>query len=112
MPRRRTRKLIRRRQRGGSFMSFLKRVGKFFKRTKLISRAGRLAGMLGVPYVGTIGRAAGAVGLGRRRRYRRRKTRRGGSLKLAGQGLNPTGGSIRYSRRRSVRSLRPLPMHY
>jgi hypothetical protein len=47
--------------RGTGFLDFL-------KKTKLLSRAGKVLGTLGVPYAGTIGSAAGMMGYGRRGR--------------------------------------------
>jgi hypothetical protein len=72
--------------RGGSFKSWIKKVGRFLKRHKVISRAGRALGSVGVPYASAVGRVAGKLGYGRRgyRRVRRRRT--GGSLRLAGMG--------------------------
>ena len=40
----------------------------FLKKTKLLSRAGKVLGSIGVPYAGAIGSAAGMFGHGRRRR--------------------------------------------
>ena len=78
----------RRHMRGRGFMDFMRKVGNFLKKTKVISKVGNLLGAACVPYAGTIGKAADTLGYGRRRRYRRR----GGALKLAGQGLSGPGG--------------------
>ena len=100
--------------RGGSFKSFLKKASKFLRKTRLISRLGSALGSVGVPYVGAVGKAAGALGYGRKRRYYRRKRRtrartvrsgrgrRGGALRLAGmrgRGLSIPGGRRRRKRR-------------
>jgi len=82
--------------RGGSFKSFLKKAGRFFKKSKILSTLGTALGSAGVPYAGSVGAALKMAGLGRRRRkrvYRRaRRVRHGGSLKLAGQGIGLAGG--------------------
>ena len=56
-----------RRQKGKGFMSFMKKVGGFLKKTKLLSRVGSALGAIGVPYARTIGSAAGMLGYGRHR---------------------------------------------
>ena len=53
-----------RRQKGKGFLSFMKKVGGFLKKTKLLSRVGSALGAIGVPYAGTIGSAAGMLGYG------------------------------------------------
>lgn len=89
--------------RGRGFMDFIKKAGKFLKKTHLVSRIGNILGKAGVPYAGTIGSAAARLGYGRRRHYRR--VHHGGALKLAGQGLSIGG-------RRYAGHLRPLRMAY
>lgn len=93
--------------RGRGFMDFVKKVGRFLHKTKIISRVGNILGKAGVPYAGAIGSAAGKLGFGRRRH--RRYHRRGGALKLAGQGLG-LGGGMRHMG--MIRHLRPLRMAY
>jgi hypothetical protein len=76
------------RRHGGSLKGFLKFVGKagsFLHKTKLISRAGKIGSMLGMPLVGDVGRYASKFGLGRKRTVRRR--RRGKGTSLAGGGV-------------------------
>ena len=58
----------RRRQKGGSIGSWLKRAHDFIKKHKLISRIGSVLGSAGVPYAGSVGSVAGKLGYGRRRR--------------------------------------------
>ena len=65
--------------RGKGFMDFVKKVGRFVKKHKLISRVAGGLSSLGVPIAGSVSRAAGAVGLGRKTRRRRR----GAGLRLA-----------------------------
>lgn len=72
--------------RGRGFMSFLRKANAFLRKYKIISSVGSALGAVGVPYAGTIGSAAAAVGYGRRKR-------RGGALKLAGGALRLAGGS-------------------
>ena len=60
----------------------LKPVGGFLKDTKLISTMGNALGSVGVPIAGTVGKVAGAVGLGRKRKRggrRMRSSMRGGA---------------------------------
>lgn len=110
MPRRRTtksRKVVARRRRGGArqrgrgFMDFLRGANRFLKRTKLISRAGRIGSMLGVPYVGTIGKYAGKVGYGRKRTVRRRRRK--------GRGLSTAGGALALAGRGRKKRLTAIP---
>jgi hypothetical protein len=60
-------------------MDVLRSAHDFVKKNKLISRAASALSAAGLPYAGTIGSAASAMGYGRRRRVRRR--RHGGNLK-------------------------------
>lgn len=85
-----------RRQHGGSFLSSLRRFGgkanRWLKRTKAISRGAKVASMFGIPYAGTVGKAAGMAGYGKGKRRkrtvrRRRRRQRGGSI-------SPSGGSL------------------
>ena len=68
----------RHRMRGrGKLMNFIKKAAGFLKKHKIVSRvANGLAGVLPPQYCG-VGKAAGAVGYGRRRRF-------GRGLRLAG----------------------------
>jgi len=63
----------RRKLRGSGFMSFINKVGDFFKKSKIISRAAPMLGNLtGRPGLGSaVGGIAGSLGYGRRRRRRR-----------------------------------------
>lgn len=67
----------RRTMKGRGFLDFFKKVGKWFKDNKVISKVGNALGAAGVPYASKVGEVAGSIGLGRRRR-------RGGALRLAG----------------------------
>jgi len=62
----------RRKLRGSGFMSFINKVGDFFKKSKIISRAAPMLGTLtGRPGLGSaVGGIAGSLGYGRRRRRR------------------------------------------
>lgn len=106
-------KMQHRRQKGKGFMSFMKKVGGFLKKTKLLSRVGSALGAIGVPYAGTIGSAAGMLGYGRRRRVPHRRSR-GGAMGLAGGALRLAGQARRMHPRRlhQVRPLHSLPMMY
>ncbi len=91
------RRTYRRSMRGRGFMSFLKGANRFLKKTKLLSRGGKALSMLGVPYAGTAGRVAGAVGYGKRRSKRRfkrvvRRRKRGRGASLAGGRYRKGGG--------------------
>lgn len=113
---------------GSGFMKFLKKVHRFLKKTKLLSKGAKMASAMGVPYseqIAKAGKVAGAVGYGRRRRRTYRRRNRGGALRLAGQrgpimrrrrgcGLRVPGGaqSVIHSRRASTRRLRSKPMYY
>ena len=79
------RKSHRSRMGGAGIMDWIKSALGFAKKHKLISRAGNALGSVGVPYAGTIGKAAGVFGYGRRRRMRR------------GGALRPAGGARRYA---------------
>ena len=57
----------------------IKPVGGFLKNTKLISTVGNALGSVGVPVAGTIGKVAGAVGLGRKKRKKGGRRMRGGA---------------------------------
>ena len=63
--------------RGAGFWDALKSAHNFIKSNKVISTVGNALGSVGVPYAGTIGNAAAALGYGIRRR---RKRTVGGSL--------------------------------
>jgi len=94
-----SRKLVRRRRprrrlRGGSFWTKLKKFGlnanKWLRKNKIISNSAKIAKLVGVPHAGIIGAAASMGGYGKRGRrkcakYCRRK----------GRGLNPGGGALR-----------------
>jgi hypothetical protein len=75
----------------GAFLNFFKKVGKWFKDNKVISKVGNALGSVGVPYASKIGSVAGTLGYGRRRR--------GGSLRLAGNGLSLAGSGRRCRRK-------------
>ena len=75
MPRRTIRR-HKRKMRGGSFMSFIRKAHNFIKKNKIISKTGRFLGdEFSVPYASKIGSVAGKLGYGRRC---------GGSLRIAG----------------------------
>lgn len=113
MPKRRTRtrKVVSRHRRrvvggrrGGSWAGFKRFMGsanKFLRKTKLISRVGKLASMEGVPYAGTIGSVAGKLGYGRRRTVRRRRRR--------GKGVSPAGGGVYLAGRGQKKRLTSKP---
>ena len=95
MPRKVVRKTAPRRRRalqGGSIFSgigkALKGVAKFIKKHRILSRAGSVGSMLGIPYVGTAGKVASMAGYGRKKRI-------GGSA--APSGGRRCGGSARPS---------------
>jgi hypothetical protein len=77
------RRAPRRRMRGRGIMDFLKKAAGFLKKHKIVSRvASGLASVLPPQYASiasNVGKAAGAVGYGRRRRRMR-----GQGLRLAG----------------------------
>ena len=81
----------RRHRMGGALPGWLSEISNFFKKHKLISRAGNaLSGVLPGGWgtaAGLVGKAANAVGYGRRRRHRRMKLmHKGGALRVAGSG--------------------------
>jgi len=84
---RRRRRVGRPRRRGGNLLSdignALSSAHNFIRKNKLISTVGNALGSVGVPYAGAIGKAAGILGYGRRRRRRVRHRRRGGDLRSA-----------------------------
>jgi hypothetical protein len=93
MARRRAHRHRSRGQRGRGLWNFLKKVGAFLKRTKLVSTVGNALGAAGVPYAGAIGKAAGSIGYGRHR-IKGMGLRRAGSRRMryyAGRGPNPAG---------------------
>lgn len=64
----------RRRRRGGSWLTnALSKAHNWIKSKKIISTVGNALGAVGVPYAGAIGKVAGTLGYGRRRRVRRRR---------------------------------------
>lgn len=75
------RKRRRVRRRGGSLLDALRSAHDWIKKNRVISTVGNALGSVGVPYAGTIGKAASVLGYGRRRRRRVRRRRRGGDLK-------------------------------
>lgn len=83
----------RRRVKGGNILrdiiSFGKKANRFLKRTKLISNIGKALDKGGVPYAGKIGKVAGVLGYGKRKRVVIRRRRR------KGRGVNPAGGALR-----------------
>ena len=82
----------RRGQRGRGLWHFLKKVGAFLKKSKLVSTIGNTLGAAGVPYAGAIGKAAGVVGYGRHR-VKGMGLRRAGSRRVRyGRGNHPAGG--------------------
>ena len=81
MPARRSapkRRVSRKTLHGAGFLDFFKSVGGFLKDSKIIST---VASMIPNGGAQTVGRLAGAVGLGRRRAPKRR-TQRGGAMVL------------------------------
>jgi hypothetical protein len=64
-------------QHGGSlwsdFTDAIKPVGDFLRKTKVVSKAGKFLGSVGVPYAGNIGAVADELGYGKRRRRHPRK---------------------------------------
>ena len=89
MKRKITRTRRRHSMKGKGFMDFIRKVGSFLHKSKLISTVGNALGTA-FPIAGTIGKAAGAVGFGRRRRLvhtrvARRKIGRGTTLAGAGR---------------------------
>ena len=72
-------------QRGKGFVDFFRKVNTWFKDNKIISKVGNALGGV-VPYASQIGSVAGSLGYGRKR---------GGALRLAGNGSRLAGGSRR-----------------
>ena len=94
----------------GKFTDFLNKANGFLKKSQILSKLGGMYSKIGqvlpLPYAGTVGTAAGfanKLGYGRKRRVRK-----GGSLRPAGArrgfGLTPSGGS----RRPHMVSRRPM----
>lgn len=71
-------------------MDWVNKAGSFLKSSKLGSTIANGLGAAGVPYASSIGSALGSIGYGRRR------SRRGGSLRLAGAGLGLAGRRRRH----------------
>ena len=69
------RRVGRPRKRGRGLRETFNKVNDFLKRTKLISKAGKMGAAFGIPYAGEIGAVAGQLGYGRRRRVTRRRRR-------------------------------------
>ena len=97
----------------GKFKQFLGKANDFFKKSQILSKLGnaysKYGSLAGLPYTGMVGTASGIAeraGYGRRRKKRVRK---GGSLRPSGgsvrrgTGLYPSGGS-----RHMVSSRRPM----
>ena len=89
------RRIIRKSRRGqhgrGGLWNFLKKVGAFLKKSKLVSTIGKTLGDAGVPYAGAIGKAAGTMGYGRHR-IKGMGLRRAGARRVRyGRGNNPAG---------------------
>lgn len=94
----------RRRRRGrGPVKNFFNKAKDFVKKHKVISRAGTLAGILGVPGASTAGALADFAGYGRRRRRRRVRRRRGRGLE------DILKGSADFNKRKYTRVL-PYPV--
>lgn len=105
---------------GMGFWDSLKKFGskanRFLKKTKLISRTGKVAGLFGVPYAGAVGSVAGTLGYGspagatgygrRRRRTVRVRSRKGRGIRLAGNGITTAGG--RYGKKKMTGGLLPI----
>ena len=94
----------------GKFREFLGKANNFLKKSQILSKLGnaysKYGSYAGLPYTGMVGNAAdvaASAGYGRRRRMRK-----GGSLRPAGArrggGLYPSGGS----RRPHMVSRRPM----
>lgn len=52
----------------GDVWNGIKKAGNWIKDQKIISNVGNALGSVGVPYAGAVGKVAGAVGLGKRRK--------------------------------------------
>ena len=80
----------RRRQKGGSIGSWLRKAHDWIKKHKLVSRIGSVLGSAGVPYASTIGNISGKMGYGRRRRMGSGvRLIRGGSMRIGGSMSRP-----------------------
>lgn len=53
-----------RKMRGGNFLKWAAKVGKFIQKNKLVSKGARALGSIGVPYAARVGKVAGQIGLG------------------------------------------------
>lgn len=82
---------------GGALPAWMSSIGDFLKKNKVISRAGSALGsMLPGPWgtaAGLVGKAANAVGYGRRRRARR-ALKTGGAAYKCGGALTLAGGAL------------------
>lgn len=77
-------------RRGKGLGEMWEKAKKFLRRTKLISKAGKVADVVGMPTMfGDAGRFAGKYGYGRKKVVRRR--RRGRGISTAGAGLSLAG---------------------
>lgn len=89
MGRKRRRVGVRRRHGGSWLGDAFSKAHDFIKNNKLVSRIANGLSAVGVPYAGAIGKAAGVLGYGRRRRrvvHRRRRI--GGSLRSVLSGVH------------------------
>lgn len=57
---------------GSGFLDFVKNVGRFLHKTKVISKVGDVLDEAGVPMAGKVSSAAKTVGLGKRKRKKKR----------------------------------------
>lgn len=94
------RTMVRRRRQGGmgffsSLLGGIKKLGSFLHKHKVISRAGKVLGSVGVPYASDIGGIAKTAGWGRRRRRRVGRPRKGYGLARAGGALRRAGAGRR-----------------
>ena len=60
-------RVTRRNMRGAGLWDWIKKGWNWVKDNKILSRGGKALSTIGVPYAGTVGNVAGALGLGRRR---------------------------------------------
>ena len=99
----------------GKFKDFLNKANGFLKKSQILSKLGGMYSKIGqvlpLPYAGTVGTAAGfanKLGYGKLGCGRKKRIRKGGSLRPAGArrgfGLTPSGGS----RRPHMVSRRPM----
>ena len=109
---RKSRAVVRkRRMRGGSLWSSLYKFGQrannWLKKTKAISKAGKVADIFNVPLVPGLARELGQYGYGRKKRTvrRRRRYRKGGSVGLPGSGYK-SGGALKLAGRGSKKTMR------